>query len=386
MLLLGLSILVLLGALAALYMEYNGHWVTNMNNHIVWGMPHIFAIFMIVTASGALNVASIASVFNKTFYQPMSRLSALLAVMFLIGGLIVLVLDLGRPDRLIVALTEYNFKSIFAWNIILYTTFLSVVIVYLWLMFERRMNKYSRRAGIGAFILRIILTSGTGAIFGFIVARQAYDSVIFAPMFVMMSLAFGLAVFLLFLLASYHFTNKELSHILLSRLAHLMGIFIAGILYFVLVYHIGYSYLAENQELSQFVLFPTENHSGVYAKIFWYGQILLGSILPLVLVYYPKFSQHRSMIGLASVLVIFGGMAQLYVLIIGGQAFPLKMFPGKEIISGYLTEIYYVPSLAEIFLGLGAMALVVLMVVLAMKILPFIPESLSDEVLNNHQD
>ena len=40
-------------------MEHQGHYVTGMNNQIVWGMPHVFAIFLIVAASGALNVASI---------------------------------------------------------------------------------------------------------------------------------------------------------------------------------------------------------------------------------------------------------------------------------------------------------------------------------------
>ena len=53
----------------------------------------------------------------------------------LVGGLLVLVLDLGRPDRLIIAMTYYNFKSIFAWNIFLYTGLLVVVAVYLWMMF-----------------------------------------------------------------------------------------------------------------------------------------------------------------------------------------------------------------------------------------------------------
>ena len=44
-------------------------------------------------------------------------LSALLAIALLMGGLMVLMLDLGRPDRLIVAMTHFNFKSIFAMNI-----------------------------------------------------------------------------------------------------------------------------------------------------------------------------------------------------------------------------------------------------------------------------
>ena len=57
--------------LAALYMEHNGHWVTGMTNQVVWGTPHIFAIFLIVAASGALNVASIGTVFGA---RPTNRL------------------------------------------------------------------------------------------------------------------------------------------------------------------------------------------------------------------------------------------------------------------------------------------------------------------------
>ena len=60
----GLGIIAMLGVGSALYMETNGHHVTGMTNQIVWGMPHVFAVFLIVAASGALNIASIGSVFD----------------------------------------------------------------------------------------------------------------------------------------------------------------------------------------------------------------------------------------------------------------------------------------------------------------------------------
>ena len=137
-----LAAIILIGLSAAWYMEHNGHWVTGMNNQIVWGTPHVFAVFLIISASGALNIASISSVFGRNTYKPLARLSTLLALSLLAGGLMVLVLDLGRPDRLIVALTTHNFRSIFAWNIFLYNGFFLIVLVYLWVMLERRMNKY----------------------------------------------------------------------------------------------------------------------------------------------------------------------------------------------------------------------------------------------------
>ena len=116
-----------LGFYSFITLEHEGHWITGMNNQVVWGLPHVFAIFLIIAASGVLNIASISSVFNIKMYKPLGRLSALLAICLLTGGLIVLVLDLGRPDRLIVAMTTFNFKSIFAWNVFLYSGFMAVV-------------------------------------------------------------------------------------------------------------------------------------------------------------------------------------------------------------------------------------------------------------------
>ena len=131
-LLLLLAILTAVGIGAAHHMDVEGHHISGMNNQIVWGLPHVFAIFLIVAASGALNLASIASVFGKVEYKPLARFSAVLSIALLVGGLAVLLLDLGRPDRLIVAITHYNFRSIFAWNMILYSGFIVIVLTYLW--------------------------------------------------------------------------------------------------------------------------------------------------------------------------------------------------------------------------------------------------------------
>ena len=56
----GLGLFVLFGALAWNTMHHHGHVITGMDNQIVWGLPHVLAVFLIVAASGALNVASIA--------------------------------------------------------------------------------------------------------------------------------------------------------------------------------------------------------------------------------------------------------------------------------------------------------------------------------------
>ncbi len=102
------GLVAMMGLFAMHYMETHGHIVTGMNNQIVWGMPHVFAIFMIVAASGVLNVASIGSVFGQAPYKARAPLAGLLSIALLGGGLTVLMLDLGRPDRFVVAATNYN--------------------------------------------------------------------------------------------------------------------------------------------------------------------------------------------------------------------------------------------------------------------------------------
>jgi len=379
--LLGLfGLFVLAGLGAAYYMEHNGHWVTGMSNQVVWGMPHVFAVFLIIAASGVLNVASIASVFGRALYQPLARLSGLLAFTLLIGGLAILVLDLGRPDRLIVAMTYYNFKSIFAWNIYLYVGFFAVVALYLWTLFERRMNRYSKPAGMAAFLWRLILTTGTGSIFGFLVAREAYDTALLAPMFIIMSFSFGLAIYILVLMAACRWSERPLGDVVLQRLKNLQGVFIAAVLYFLLVYHLTYLYMTEKHGVERFLLLD----GGVYTALFWIVQVALGGLVPLALLYHPQTGRSRPVIALAAALVILGGLAQVYVTIIGGQAYPLNMFPDKIVTSSFFDGAVtsYAPSLPEVTLGLGGVALALAMTAFALKVLPFLPESLADSDVN----
>ena len=367
-----LALLTIAGVLAGHYMDVEGHHVTGMNNRIVWGLPHVFAVFLIVSASGALNVASVSSVFGRTAYEPLARLSGVLAIALLSGGLAVLVLDLGRPDRLIVAMTHYNLSSVFALNVLLYTGFMAVVVVYLWMHMERRMRRYVRPVGIVAFVWRIVLTTGTGYIFGFLMGRQAYDAAILAPLFVAMSLSLGLAVFLLVLLYAVSATERPLDAGLLRRLARLQALFIVVVLYFVVARHVANLYVAEHGAVERFLLVD----GGVYPAVFWIGQILLGSVLPLTMLWgRRRFS--RGWVGSAAGLVVVGGLSQLYGIIIGGQAVPLLIFPGKEVIEGALVAgepAHYVASMPELLLGIGGVAVSGLILVAALRVLRILPE------------
>jgi len=371
-----------IGLGSAWYMEHNGHYVTGMTNQIVWGMPHVFAVFLIVAASGALNVASIGTVFGRTIYKPLSRLSGLVAISLLVGGLMVLMLDLGRPDRLIIAATYYNFKSIFAMNMFLYTGFMALTALYIWTQMDRSLQGFKFAAGVAVFVWRLALTTGTGLIFGFLVARQAYDAALLAPLFIAMSFVFGLAIFVLVMIAATWADRRPLGDYLIRRMGKLLIIFIAANLYFVTIYHLTNLYAAEHSAVEAFIL----TSGNIYSWLFWVGQIGIGGLLPLALLAAFHKTLCKFKISLASVLIIIGGMAQVYVIIIGGQAFPLVLFPGMEVQSSFFDGGVnaYMPSLPEIGLGLGGVAITILMVIVGIKVLRFLPVSLADQDIDPH--
>lgn len=370
------AVILGLGAISFFHLEHTGHYVTGMNNQIVWGLPHVFAIFLIVAASGALNIGSIGTVFRKTLYQKMGRLSALLAIALLIGGLAILVLDLGHADRLLIAMTHYNFKSIFAWNIILYNGFLALCILYIWTMQDRKVKAFYPYVGFFAFSWRLILTLGTGSIFGFLVSRAYYNSAIMAPLFIAMSFALGLAVFIILLFFTFRLDKRELGDLVLNRLRYLLAIFIASAMFLELARHLTALYITQRQGVEQFILLD----GGIYTLLFWIGQIVVGGLIPLSLIFCRALKNNHWSLLLASTLVLIGGFVQLYVLIVGGQAYPLELFPNADVQSSFFDGVIhsYTPSIWEWMLGVGGVAIALLLFYVGMKVLRFLPESLAD--------
>jgi Ni/Fe-hydrogenase subunit HybB-like protein len=170
--------------------------------------------------------------------------------------------------------------------------------------------------------------------------------------------------------------------VVIARLRNLLGVFVAAVLYFVIVYHLTNLYITQRHGVEDFILAS----GGIYTQVFWIGQILLGSLVPLALIYAPGVRNCRKTLALVCGLIIFGGLAQLYVIIIGGQAFPLPIFPGYEVSSSFYDGVIasYSPSLPEVMLGIGGIAVALFLVTFAIKVLRFLPTSLADSVADPH--
>jgi molybdopterin-containing oxidoreductase family membrane subunit len=233
------------------------------------------------------------------------------------------------------------------------------------------MNPFNKAAGLGVFVWRFVLTTGTGLIFAFLTARQAYGSALLPPMFIVLSFAWGLAVFHVVQKVIYAWNEKVIDAAILQRTKNLLGVFVVGSLYMVATYHFTNTYFAHQTGFERFILLD----GGIYPGLFWWGYIVLGNLLPLLLIYFPGAGR-TGFVMLASLLVILGGFALLYVFIIGGQAYPLNIFPGYEVSSSFADGQIagYRPSLYEFLLGFGGLAIAFVITTVSVRVLNFMPQ------------
>lgn len=363
-----LGFLVLCGAAAFFYIEINGHGVTGMNNQVVWGLPHVFAISLLVMASGALNLASMATVFAAAHYKQFRRFSAFLAIVLLVGGLAVLVLDLGRPDRMLLTVLHMNFDSMFTWNVFLYSGFVVLCFLYLWSMFEH--EHYVKMAGSTAFMGRLILTTGTGSIFGVIHARDVFHSAITAPQFIAVSLTSGTAMCLLLLIQTYHRTGREMDMKLVQGMRNML-------IFFTLL--VGYLFVVEKfTKIYSPAFYEVENWLlvGTWAPLYWLGVVGAGVLAPLAVLFTPTLGNSLKGVQWAALLSILGEVAFVAHVLLAGQTYPFDMFPGYKMVgSPFLdgTVGIYSPALPELMLGIGGVGLAGLLYILGIRFFRLLP-------------
>ena len=137
------------------------------------------------------------------------------------------------------------------------------------------------------------------------------------------------------------------------------------------MYHVTNLYISKHLEFEKFILLD----GGVYTIAFWVGQVVIGLVLPLFVLFRDENKTESSLMS-ATLLILVGSFLAMYVIIIAGQAFPLKIFTNYEIIesSFYDNVIHtYIPTIWELGLGLGGVALSLIIVLIGIANLDFLP-------------
>ena len=133
----GLWILAaIIGGIGFIERLLHGDQATDFSSYIPWGLWVAAYIYFSGLSAGAFLLAAAIYVFRIRVLEPISRLALLLAAVTLPMGLLLIGFDLGHMERAFLVIIRPQFHSMMAWMVWLYTAYLILVVVMLWLSYK----------------------------------------------------------------------------------------------------------------------------------------------------------------------------------------------------------------------------------------------------------
>lgn len=357
------------GLIATYYVCVKGLYVTGMTNRVPWGLQIVMAVYYIGLSAGSLVISGLYGVFGKLEYKPFARIAVYLAMLFLIAGLLSILTDQGRIDRVFVEpFVYFNLQSMFSINPLLYTGHILICVIYLWALFTEK-KKLTVVVATTAFGWAFCVHSGTGAIFGF-GARMLYESPLLPASFVAAAMASGTALMILMIVGLFKVTKRHVDDELIVWLGRFLAVCILVVVYFLLVENAYRVYVVELRDAALYYLF-----GGFHSLLFWVGLILVGCCIPMLILFRRSTGSSIRWIILASSLVVFGVICERYVIVLPGLTHPAELFPGMEITRSVLNEgiANYSVSIPEVLQALGVFGVIGFLFVWGLKTFKLLP-------------
>ncbi len=362
-----LGLLALAGFVAFIVSYIQGHQVFGSNNIVPWGMPIVMAIYLVGLSTGSLILSSLTYVFGKEEYRPVARIAVFLAIVLIFGAMLTIAIDLGRPEkfwRLFMFFYLNNMQSMFAVNGILYGGYLVISLVYFGVIFSSK-QRVIKVAGIIAAVWAAVVPMGSGAILGFVAAREAWHSSMRPLEFLAAALTSGVAVLIVAATLALSLSGRRLDRGMLASLGRLLVYLIVALLVLIILDKLTHVY-SPARDAAVYTL------AGPYSWIFWGLQVGLGIIVPLAVLLTPAWRGTIRGVFIAAVSVVIGVFFERYYLVILGAAYPMDYYPGEiQGVWGITGSFALRP--AEIILALGIVAFLILIFVIGLKNLELLP-------------
>ncbi|MHC4607874.1 MAG: NrfD/PsrC family molybdoenzyme membrane anchor subunit, partial [Planctomycetota bacterium] len=114
--------------------------------HILWSLMIVLYPYVTGLVAGSFVVSSLYHVFARQELKPISRLSLVASLAFLLFATLPLLVHLGRPERAFNIMITPNFSSAMAAFGIIYAFYLVLVLMEIWLVFRKDIIMLARRS------------------------------------------------------------------------------------------------------------------------------------------------------------------------------------------------------------------------------------------------
>ncbi len=325
---------------------------TNYGSFVVWGLWVSLYFLFGGIATGCFIWASLDLIFHVPSFSGTGRPALLAALVTLVAGLAAIALDLGHMDRFWKTIFQANMSSGVAMDVWGYTVFGLVTVAALIVSATEPKNPTLQAIMWIGLIVSVVVSGLPGKLMGNNAARLFWHSSLMPLQYLLQSLMAGGAMLLVLRGIFLRDLPGEYQPGLLGKITSLLVLINLFASYVFLTQSLSGN-MPEIAQPAQQIVF------GHFSTSFWGLQIVLGSIVPLFILFIVRGSAGSFLLGLAGLLILLGNaVARYLVLVAGQQVDPLEGLSSS--FSGKGLTLTYSPSMTEWAVACGLLGLVIL--------------------------
>lgn len=386
-----LSAIVAWGAYAFSLQLRDGLVVTNMRDRPSWGLYiSAFVFFTGISQAGTL-ISAILRVANSSWRAPITRLAELITAIALAVGALFIVVDMGRPDRLVNVFMFGRWQSPIMWDVMAITTYFTASLLYFYTpmmpdlaLFRDQLGEttgrfrryFWRKSSLGwsntpkqkraqqravTLLMIVIIPIAVSVhtvvswIFG-MTLRVGWNTTLFGVLFVAGALFSGIAT-LVIIMAIFRRIFKWEEYVTEKHflyLGYLLAAFAAFMIYLNVTEYLTTGFkLEEGEEFAFRQLFL-----GEFSSLFWF-YLIAGLLVPLLLMVFPHTRTIKGVV-IAAILINLAMFIERYLIVVTALRVPLMPYEPAN----------YFPSWVEWSVFAGGVAIFILLLTIATKLIP----------------
>jgi molybdopterin-containing oxidoreductase family membrane subunit len=375
----------------------NGLGVAGIRDYVSWGMYISNFVFFVATSLIGMLISAVLGLTGVKWASPLARIAEIIALAFAAVAGLVIVSDMGRPDRLLYVIIHGRIQSPIVWDITVVSVYvlISALLLYLPLIpdmkicadkldnipsFQRKIYKALSLNWTGSLEQQKIIKQTTRALAIFIIpvalaihtvtswlfantSRAGWDSTIFGPYFVTGAFVCGCAAVII---AMYFYRNNYKLHDYITD-THFdnMGKLLVLVSLVYLYFNLN-EYMVPGFKMKKFeAIHINELFTGAHAFLFWSTQ-LLGLVIPIVVLLFKKMRKPFPMLIIA-IFVLVGAWFKRYIIVVPTQEHPY--LPIQNVPMNFKI---YSPTLIEILITIAPFILTLMIITILSKVIPIV--------------
>jgi Ni/Fe-hydrogenase subunit HybB-like protein len=388
----------LVGAYAYYQQLEKGLVVTNMRDYVSWGIYiSNFVFFVAISLVGSL-ITAVLRLANVHWSTPLTRIAEIIAVSAIVFASLIIIVDMGRPERFWHLFAYGRLQSPILWDVIVISTYfvISLLLLYFPLLPDLKilLKNKDRSPKWMAWMYKFMGSFWKGTVQQFRISdrainilcitiipvafcihtvtswlfattyRPGWDSTNFGAYFISGAFLVGAGgvVIAMYVFRRYYRLEKYITEMHFEKMGRIVVLLALLYLYFNINEYLIPAFKMKKPEEAHL----TNLFSGEFAPIFWFA-ITVGMIIPIIILLFRSGRKPLPMF-IAGIMVVVGAWFKRYLIVT-----PTLLHPFLPMHDAPASYHHYFPSWQEWAIAMGSLAGALLVITFFARIFPIIP-------------